>query len=278
GRGPLSGSTNPAGGRVFVSTNADTAKPSFYEVTGSINPQQYPVSSVAIDPSDPSGQTAFVTIMGFGVGHVFKTTNGGASWTRFGNVESGLPDLPANTALVDADAGQIYVGTDAGVFVSTTSSPNWAMVGPENGFGHMPNVPVTALRMFNPTPETKKIRASTYGRGIWEFSLITTPDFQMSITNPNETIFAGQQAMLSGKVTALNGYEKTVTLSCAGTSQPQTCTPSTASVVPTEDGTPFTVTTSGETGVYPFSIRASETAPSGVTREAAATLKIVDYA
>ena len=121
----------------------------------------------------------------------------------FGNVESGLPDLPANTALVDGDAGQIYVGTDAGVFVSTTSSPNWAMVGPENGFGHLPNVPVTALRMFNPTPETKKIRASTYGRGIWEFSLIATPDFQMSITNPNETIFAGQQAMLSGKVTAL---------------------------------------------------------------------------
>ena len=278
GWGPLSGSTNPAGGRVFVSTNADTATPAFVDVTGAINPQQYPVSSVAIDPSDPSGQTAFVTIMGFGVGHVFKTTNAGASWTRFGNVESGLPDLPANTALVDADAGQIYVGTDAGVFVSTTSSPNWAMVGPENGFGHMPNVPVTALRMFNPKPETKKIRASTYGRGIWEFSLITTPDFQMSITNPNETIFAGQQAMLSGKVTALNGYEKTVTLSCAGTSQPQTCTPSNASVVPTEDGTPFTVTTSGETGVYPFSIRASETAPSGVTRDVSATLKVVDYA
>ena len=263
GRGPLTGSTNPAGGRVFVSTNADTSTPLFVDVTGAINPQQYPVSSAVIDPSDSSGQTAFVTIMGFGVGHVFKTTNAGASWTPFGNLESGLPDLPVNAALVDGDTGQIYVGTDAGVFVSTTSSPNWSMVGPENGFGHLPNVPVTALRMFNPTPETKKIRAATYGRGIWEFSLIVTPDFQISVTNPNETIFAGQQAVLSGRVTALNGYEQTVALSCAGTSQPQTCRPSATSVVPTEDGTPFTITASGGTGVYPFSIRASETSPSG---------------
>ena len=74
---------------MFVSTDADTATPAFVDVTGAINPQQYPVSSVVIHPSDSSGQTAFVTIMGFGVGHVFGTTNAGASWTPFGNVESG---------------------------------------------------------------------------------------------------------------------------------------------------------------------------------------------
>ena len=125
GNGPIVGPTNPPGGRVFVSVNADSAMPSFADVTANINPRQYPVSSVAIDLGDATGQTAYVTIMGFGVSHVFKTTNAGGTWTAFGGTADGLPDAPANAALVDASKSEIYVGTDAGVFVSPTSSPNW---------------------------------------------------------------------------------------------------------------------------------------------------------
>ncbi|PYX26202.1 MAG: hypothetical protein DMG82_02665, partial [Acidobacteria bacterium] len=65
--------TNPAGGRFFVTTNAGTSL--MADRTGTINPGQFPLSSIAIDPSDATGQTAYVTIMGFHVGHVFKTTN-----------------------------------------------------------------------------------------------------------------------------------------------------------------------------------------------------------
>src|SRR5213593_2271854 len=109
--------------------------------------------------------------MGFHVSHVWKTTNAGASWTDFtGN----LPDAPANTVLVDSSTATVYVGTDIGVFSSSTGNANWTEVGPEPSSstpGFLPNVPVTALQMFD-SGGTKKLRASNYGRGIWEFALV----------------------------------------------------------------------------------------------------------
>ena len=198
GAGPILGPSSPAGGRIFVSTNADTATPMFRDKTGALNPEQYPVSGVAIDSSDASGQTAFVTVMGFGVTHVFKTANAGASWTAFGSPPGGLPDVPANALLIDSEAAQIYVGTDSGVFVSSTATPAWSEVGPPAGVGHLPNVPATALQLFHPDARNKRLRVSTYGRGIWEYVLAAAPDFRMTFHPSSLTIFAGQQATFTG--------------------------------------------------------------------------------
>src|SRR6202008_2235628 len=85
GLGPLDGPFYlPAGGRVWVSINAAAGSAAFADVTdngpqGNINPNQFPVSGVATDPSDVNGFTAFVTVMGFtgGPGHVWKTTHDG---------------------------------------------------------------------------------------------------------------------------------------------------------------------------------------------------------
>jgi hypothetical protein len=84
--------TNPAGGRVFVTQDASTTL--MTDVTGDINPSQYPISAIALDPADQSGRTAFVTVMGFGVevGHVFKTTDAGTTWTNFSGSTDALPD------------------------------------------------------------------------------------------------------------------------------------------------------------------------------------------
>jgi hypothetical protein len=276
GSGPILGPTNPPGGRVFVSVNADSATPSFADVTANINPKQFPVSSVAIDAGDVSGQTAYVTIMGFGVSHVFKTANAGGTWSAFGSVANGLPDAPANAALIDAATSEVYVGTDTGVFVSPTSSPSWVEVGID-GSVHLPSVPVTALRLFYPSVGTKKLRASTYGRGLWEYNLIVTPDFRLQVANPSRTIFAGQQATFNGSVTPSNGYASTVTLSCAGTT-PSTCVPNPISVIPTAGGSAFSVRSTGTTGDYPFRIRAVGSDTSHITQEANVALKVVDYA
>ena len=82
---------------------------------------------MALDTTDGTGHTAYVGIMGF-VGstnpHVWKTTNAGQTWSAFGNTGSGLPDAPVNSLLVDAATGQVYAGTDVGVFVSSASSGN----------------------------------------------------------------------------------------------------------------------------------------------------------
>src|SRR6266446_2176016 len=115
--------------------------------------------------------------------HIWKTTNAGQSWTPFGNTTNGLPDAPVNALLVDS--GTVYAGTDVGIFQSPTSGASWTEVGPNaqpGATGYLPNVAVTAIRLFN-SGGVKKLRVSTYGRGIWEFALAVAPDYQVAVSN-----------------------------------------------------------------------------------------------
>ncbi len=79
--------------------------------------------------------------------------------------------------------------------------------------GFLPNVAVTALRMFN-FGGTKKLRASTYGRGIWEFTLAEGPDFQFTSPDNVLTAFAGQNAAFSVSLLALDNFNSQVNLTC----------------------------------------------------------------
>jgi Fibronectin type III domain len=286
GLGPIDGPlSSPTGGHVWVTTNATAGVPAFADVTGngpqgSINPNQFPVSSVAIDPSDATGATAYVTVMGFtgSAGHVWKTTNAGAAWTDF---TANLPDSPVNAVVVDPGAAQVYAGTDVGVFASSTSPASWTELGPASGTGLpgvLPNVAVTALGLFSSGGQ-KLLRASTYGRGIWQFSFGATPDFQIAVSNSTQTVFVGQTATFSGTASELNGYANSITLSCvAGTTAP----PSTCSVTPSTltpvNNTPFTVTAGGASGNYIFNVQAVGSDPSAITRLTPITLNMVSLA
>jgi len=168
GLGPVDGAlSSPVGGRVWVTTDASSGVPAFNDVTnngpvGSINPNQFPISGVAVDSSDATGKTAYVTVMGFtgGTGHVWKTTNAGATWTDF---TANLPDSPTNAAVVYPGLSQVYVATDVGVFGSATSAASWTELGPNPSTdlpGFLPNVAVTALGGFNYGGQ-QLLRAST---------------------------------------------------------------------------------------------------------------------
>ena len=52
GEGPLI-PTTPRGGHVWVTTNADAGPTSWVDVTQAINPQMFPISSIAPDAADP---------------------------------------------------------------------------------------------------------------------------------------------------------------------------------------------------------------------------------
>lgn len=281
--------TTPIGGNVWVTTNAATVSgvsSTFSNVTqhgpggSSINPNQFPVSAVAIDTSDLTGNTAYVTVMGFtgGPGHVWQTTNAGASWTDFtGSGTTALPDSPANAVVVDPASHIVYVGTDVGVFQSPTSAPAWTELGPTSSqSGFLPNVAVTALALFNSGGQ-KLLRASTYGRGIWQFNLIAAPDFQIMIPNPALTVFAGTTPTFSGTVTAVNGYNSAVTLSCTAgsTNPPSPCTPKPASFTPSSSGTAFSVTTGSIVGDYSFDVQAADS--NNTTHSAPVTLSVVNF-
>src|SRR5208337_1106765 len=99
-----------------------------------------------------------------------------------------------------AQAGVVYAGTDVGVFVSSTSTASWTEVGPVPGAGvsgFLPDAPVTALQLFNPDAGTKTLVASTYGRGMWNYALVTAPDYTNGISDSPQTVFSMQMATFS---------------------------------------------------------------------------------
>ena len=286
GFGPLI-PTVPPGGRLWVSTNVAAGPSTWVDQTGSINPNNFPISGIAMDTSDTQGLTAYVSIMGFSTAsfptsHVWQTTNGGFSWTDF---TANLPNAPANAVVVDPTTsgfpGRVYLATDVGVFWSFTASANWQELGPapnSGQAGYLPNVAVTALGIFVRSDSSKLLRASTYGRGVWEFPL--TPDFSLSIANTPMFVFAGQvPPVFNGTITALGGYNYQVNLSCTPAS---TCVVMPSFVNPPGPpplGTPLTatVTPSSTPGDYSFDLHGVGTDPNRITNDATFTLKVVDF-
>ncbi|MGB9490739.1 MAG: hypothetical protein WCA92_09750 [Terriglobales bacterium] len=270
----------PSGGEVWVTRNAAITLMS--NVTGPINPSNYTISSVAMDPSDATGATAYVGIMGFNVSHVFKTRNAGASWTDWsGSGSTTLPSAPVNALLVDSSVtpSQLYAGTDVGVFVSSTTTPNWTEVGAPSlpgATGYVPNVPVTAIQIFD-SGGIKKLRVSTYGRGIWEYALPTAADYTNVISNTPQTIYPTQTATFNGTLIAYEGYASAVNLSCAAAILPSTCTLNPPQTTPTPSGAAYTLTAGGVVGDYNFDAQAVGTDPEAITQDAPVTLHIVDF-
>lgn len=157
----------------------DSAMPS--AINAAPLPGRY-ATHLAVHPTDPN--TVYVTFSGFNsgtpdtAGHVFKTTDAGASWT---NISDNLPDSPANNvALRPGMPDEVYVATDVGVFVSSTGGGSWARMG--NG---LPNAPVAWLAV-NGTTNT--LAAATYGRSVWKTELDGT-SMPPGTTNYSYTYF-----------------------------------------------------------------------------------------
>ncbi len=126
-----------------------------------------PVSSsnityIAIKYDDPN--TLWVTLGGYNDKGVYQSTDAGASWT---NISAGLPQLPIMTIVQNKQnttVTELYVGTDVGVY-KKEGNTNW-----EPFCSQLPNVLVTELEFYydDVTPANTKLRAATYGRGLWE--------------------------------------------------------------------------------------------------------------
>jgi hypothetical protein len=71
-------------GHIFMTTNALTATPTWTDVSP---PVDIPHNAIAIDPTNPQ-----IIYVGTDVG-IWKSTNGGTSWTQMGPGNSGLPNV-----------------------------------------------------------------------------------------------------------------------------------------------------------------------------------------
>jgi PKD repeat protein len=137
--------------------------------------------------ADPSGATVYVVLAGF-LGspsrHVFRTNDGGSTWT---NVSSNLPDAPMlSLAINPQDGNDLFVGSDVGVFHSANGGASWSSF--SQG---LPNVSVTDLRF---SPVSGELFASTYGRGVFKIAapqVAPIADFAPSVT----PLLAGQSVL-----------------------------------------------------------------------------------
>jgi photosystem II stability/assembly factor-like uncharacterized protein len=164
--------TGSAQGRLMVSQDGGATWNDI--TTGLAAPAGTPtrfISSITVDPSNPA--VAYVTLSGFGTGHVWKTTNVGQAWADLSgtNAATKLPNIPTSALLLDpAGTGLIYVGTDIGVFRSSGDG-NWEAL--TTG---LPPVPVSSITVT----AASKIQIGTFGRGAYELNTVTQPSVQFS--------------------------------------------------------------------------------------------------
>lgn len=155
-------------GTVFTVGTALTATGATAWASSKPRPDSNTLSWLAVHPTDPL--TVYATVSSFnsatGQGHVFKSTNGGATWVSIdGAGATGIPDVPVHCILIDPnDTNRLYLGTDLGVFVSTDGGANWAR---ENtGFA---NVIVESLSIKNTAP--RYLYAYSHGRSAFRVAL-----------------------------------------------------------------------------------------------------------
>lgn len=130
-------------------------------VSGSPN-----ITCIAVNPDD--ADDVWVTLSAYSSGNkVFESNDGGATWT---NHSGTLPNVPVNCiAYEDTDGNPddaLFIGTDIGVYYRDDSQTDWVPydVG-------LPNTTVMDLEIHY---ASRKIRAGTYGRGLWESTLGST--------------------------------------------------------------------------------------------------------
>jgi len=168
-------------GTIHMTSNGGS---SWTNVTSGLPVSSSDITFITVKDDDPN--TVWVTLSGFNGYGVFESTNGGTSWT---NISSGLPQLPVNCVVQDTSNTNLilYAGTDVGIYVKDGSN-NWAPF-----YNDLPNVVVTELEIYyDINGSDSRIRAATFGRGVWESELYTTAlapvtDFTADETNPSVT-------------------------------------------------------------------------------------------
>ncbi len=172
------------GTNIFRTINAGT---SWTNVTGTIPVGSGAPTFITISPTNTAN--VWVTLSGYSAGNkVFQTTNGGTSWT---NISSNLPNIPANCSVYqNGTSDRIYIGMDVGVYYKDNLTVNWTLynVG-------LPNAPVSDMEV-SPASATK-LRAATYGRGVYEVDLLST-------SLPPSTSFSYSGTACSGVVKTFN--------------------------------------------------------------------------
>jgi photosystem II stability/assembly factor-like uncharacterized protein len=119
------------------------------------------VTRITIDPGNHD--LVYVTFAGFERGNVWRTANGGQTWSNIGNA---LPKAPVHCLTIHPDRSSfLYLGTEVGIFASEDGGTNWSPTneGPTN-------CSVDDLFWMDRT-----LVSATHGRGMFQIDLSNLP-------------------------------------------------------------------------------------------------------
>ncbi len=207
--------TSFQGSSLWFSSNALSSGAATWQMRGSGLPNRW-ISKVVVDSRD--SHTAYVALSGFernlsqvSPGHVFKTGNAGLSWI---NISANLPDIPVSDIVIDPDsAGTLYIASDVGVFLTRNDGQTWALLG-----SGLPHASVTGLVLQR---ASGILRASTWGRGVWDLALGGTPQINSGGIVNNASYNLASSSVAPGSIAAIFGSKLTDGSSCL----PPTCNP-----------------------------------------------------
>ncbi len=143
---------------------------------------------IAVDPYN--SDRLWITLGDFNDGYKVLELND----TVVTNISGNLPNVPVNCIVYQKDSpDRLYIGTDIGVFYSDYNSAYWEPYG-----DGMPNLIINELEIFYPT---KKLRAATYGRGVWETKILDCNMAQPTVK------FIGETDLCQGDTVILEAEE-----------------------------------------------------------------------
>jgi hypothetical protein len=137
--------------------------------------------------------------------HLFKSVNGGGTWTSIDGTSATSNGFPYGIAVhtiqnLPGDSNTLFAGTDFGVYESTNGGTSWVRFGT--------GLPLVAARDLYIAPDKTYIRVATFGRGVWQAPITSSPS--VSVSPATATVNVGG-TVSTFKATAANLAPNTVT-------------------------------------------------------------------
>jgi len=164
---------------------------------------------------------------------VYISYNRGYTWI---NITGNLGNMPVRSLAIDhTPAHNIYVGAEIGVYTKPLSGGNWTLYNP-----NLPNVSINELEIQY---GTNVLRAITWGRGLWEYSLVGRQSYPSVLTtNITDTpTDIAPSASDPQDVTSVISYNGTISSAFVRWSDGNTSLDSTIAMVNTIDSTWLTL-------------------------------------
>ncbi len=132
-------------------------------------PTNVSTSCVAVGTDD---QNLLVSYSNYGVASIWRSTNGGTSWTSLDNNGVNLPDMPIRWCMfAPNNNNSAIIATEAGVYFTHSFNGTSTVWTPS------PTFPTVRTDMLQYRPLDGLIAAATHGRGLWTQPYLTIVPF-----------------------------------------------------------------------------------------------------